>query len=450
MADSWIENLGLDELQSKLGSGGITGASLGAGIALLGMITGALNTGWLSYLLVPAAALLGGALGDFITKDGPVFGKNGLVNAVSNRFKPKTIPEGYTAVSAEAHSYAASSAIIASTGHVHTNVKTAHGDETLLGYQEQRPLDPFVEYDLNKDERLKSLREKARTYGKRFATKESAEYIADVHQREEKITKLILQDVYEQYGSYSSGTLANGKNNDAEYEAVHHPKRMILGGASVDFARMKKGQLVCRHYAPIMSVLLHEASVPNHMVCSAVAMAQNKDGRLSLEKSYIQRELRDSGWDSGWSHHISPHAYVITDEGNAIVEGTVAGRPDNDVDKYGRVRKAYAPIINGVTVQDIIHRRKTAITEIQEGRMQVVYGGDNGIGDYNTAEQVIEGNIRDYDSNNRIQKLEDQLKKALQPNKDSSIQSPAAPMPTIPNQLPNLAGSKPAAQVLTR
>lgn len=425
MQRSWTDKIGLNELGSKLGTGGVAGFISGGVLSLLAINSGFLNIGgWLSLLVVPATALIGSALGDYITKNGSIFGKNGLKDALTRKFEPKKIPEGYLAVAPDAKTFAVSSETIIKTGHVHANgVKTMHSDELLLGYQERRALDSFVEFDLNNDPRLAELRKKAQKYGERFAVKDSPEYIDDVHQREERLTKVILADVFEKYGAYSVSTLSGGEHNDAEYDAIHHPKRYILGGKSVDFALMAKGQLVCRHYAPIMSALLHEARVPNHMIASTVGMVRNHGGHFELDKTYIGRELTESGWDSKWQHHISPHVYVITDEGNAIVEGTVAGRPDDDVDEHDRVRKAYAPIVNGITVHDIIFNEKTAIPEIANGTMQLIYGGDKGAGKdyYKNAETIIEDNVEKYDAQQQSEVKGESVDKARQQANELSI-----------------------------
>lgn len=416
MERSWADEIGVNELAGKFGNGTVTGALIGGGIAALAALTGLSGFGgWLAFLMIPAAAVIGGIAGDYAAKDGPVFGANGLANALKQRNAPKTIPEGYLAVSPDAASFAVSGEVIAKTGQVHANgVKTMSSAELYLGYQEARALDPFPEFDLSKDIRLKVLREKATQYGDRFAVKDSPEYIANVHQREEKITHLILSDVYKTYGAYSAGTLSSGRNNDAEYDAVHHPKRLILGGKSVDFGLIKKDQLICRHYAPIMSVLLHDAHVPNHMVASTVGMAKNENGHLVLDKKCIPDILRSSGWSADWPYTISPHVYVITDEGNAIVEGTTAGKPKNYVDKHGWLKNAYTPIVNGVTVQDIIFKGKTAIPDMTDGTMQLTYGGDKGMGAdyYKVAEKSIEANIGEYTTAQQ-KKRADKAKKAV-------------------------------------
>ncbi len=410
MAKSWVEETGISEVAGQLGTGAPLGALVGAGLAIVGLFSG-MTSGWLAWLAIPAAAMAGSLIGDFVKKDGMVFGDHGVVKAVGNRFKPKTIPEGYSALNPDAYWYKADSAVLAKTAQVHGSVKSATSTEVMLGYQERRALDPFVEYDLSRDPRLKELRIKAKEYGDRYAVKESPEFIADVHQRERKITNLIVADVYAAYGAYGHHTLGNSKANSAEYEAVYHPKRQFIGGKPVDFAEMQKGELVCRHYAPIMSILLDDARVPNHMMISNICMVRHRNGEYLIDETYINKILTESGWDKNWKHHISPHAYVITKEGNAVVEGTTAGLKERDITPEGRIREAYVPIINGVTAEDIIIRGKTAITETPEGLMRMAYGGQDMAAPHTTDfakdEEAIRRNVSEFNAEVQVRKAKE-------------------------------------------
>lgn len=353
MPVSWADELGFKAFRERAGSGGTVGFLIGGALAVISKMAG-WTKGALSWILMPVTAIAGLILGDAIKKDGYVFGKNGVINALKNKNKPKTIPDGHLAADPYSTVAAVNSETLARTGEVHMPFPKSP-DELLFGFKELRPLDPYVEFSIKDDPRLEALKIKAKSYGSQYADKNSPDYIENTHAREKKITNLIIDDIGETYGSYSD-TAANW-GNWAEHRALITPRSMIMGGRTVELCETSKDSLICRHYAPIASVLLHEAGVANHVVGSHVMPAYNINGlRTTLP------EAEPGG-----------HMYVITDEGNAVVEATVAGT------KYAH-KTVYRPIINGVTTKDIVLKGKTAIVETQDGYGSFAYGGHAGQG----------------------------------------------------------------------
>lgn len=271
-----------------------------------------------------------------------------------------SVPKGYIAASPYSLIVAVDSKSLSENGEVHMPTFVKLADIPFNNSKEIRPLDAFAEMTIKGDPRLEALKAKAKTYGQKYANQTSPDYIVNIHQREKQITALVVADIGNTYGPYSDDTQRKGFNS-AEFSAVM-PKNLRDVLEPVETVQLKdtqKNDLVCRHYAPIASVLLHEAGVPNHMVVSYIRVVKGeKNGRVALDKDY---------------QGTSGHVYVITDQGNAIVEATVAG------DQAAESR-AYKPIVNGVTVQDIIYKGKTAIPLIQEGKRVFAYGGHNGDG----------------------------------------------------------------------
>lgn len=78
MEKSWTDKLGLSQVTETAGSGTLVGGAIGAGLALIGAFSG-LTSGWLGWLMVPALAVAGAAVGDFVKKDGIFFGPEGYM-----------------------------------------------------------------------------------------------------------------------------------------------------------------------------------------------------------------------------------------------------------------------------------------------------------------------------------------------------------------------------------
>jgi len=269
------------------------------------------------------------------------------------------LPEGYIASNPDPTFYAVDSATLWRRGDFHGAnggnvgiIESGIGWGIILGMVEKpRSLDQFVELNINGDPRLEKLKEYARKLGDKYSHLSSPEYIKNAAEREKKITDLLTPKIYETYGSYSNDTLKNISNVE---------EKNASGGLtfrrSAQLAKMEHGSFVCRHYAPVMSVLLHEARIPNHLACSCVTVGlEQKNGEYKIVKD-----------------NLDYHAYVITQEGNAIVEGTVAGEKD----ERGTYVTAYKPVINKVTTEDIVFRGHAALTE--DG---CLYGGHLGDGD---------------------------------------------------------------------
>ncbi len=340
MTDSWLDKIGLSDLGNRLGSGSITGAAIGGGVALLGAVTGLTSgLGWLGWLLVPLAAVAGGAVGNFVSKDGPMFGQ------------PKA-PDGYKISKApNEFTSAIDSQTIARTG---------------ISFMSGAKL------DMNNDPRLEKLKENARSYRARFSEKTSAEYIADPKAREKKISDEIVRDLGNTYGEYSTETMHHG--NAEEHDAERN-------GRIPQLKNMKKGELVCRHYASITCLLLDEAGIPNHMVGSHVNKIRYK------RDSKIDLELVESTTNGS-------HAYVMIDGSNAIVEPTTAGGDEWD-------SRTYRPVMNGMSWEDIM-KGKTAIVETDLNKTQgrkSVYGGHDG-GGINGAEAAMREAVRQHNEKN--------------------------------------------------
>ncbi|MBY0408156.1 MAG: hypothetical protein K2Q01_10725 [Rickettsiales bacterium] len=347
------------ELARRLGDGTMTGAAVGGvGMAAaLGMGMLKKTAGWLRWLLVPAAVVVGGLAGDAVKRDGQVFGPYGVIRTLRRKYGTPGMPEGYIAATPDAHTDALDSAVLARNGDVHTwGIKSNNMNEVILGYQEKRALDPFVEFSIAGDKRLEDpvtgLRARARGYREQF------KHITDVHEREKAISIKIVKDIADTYGVYSQDTAKN--LSDEERSAMGGWRSMLFGGRTVMLSNMDPGTLVCRHYAPIASVLLHEAGVENHVVSSWTGSVFRSSDGLCVE--------RVEGED------IGGHMFVVTKQGNAIVEPTIAG-------KNGTRRIAYRPILNGVTVEDMVYRGRTAIVETTgDGMPAFLYGGHDGGG----------------------------------------------------------------------
>lgn len=181
--ESLLSRIGLSELAGKLGNSTLTGIAVGGGVALVAALAGTMESkpegtksgGWWKWLLVPVAAIIGGLAGDFIGKDGPVFGRSGLAKKLTSR---TVIPKGYVAENVNASTYAVDSATIMESG------------ETICS----NTLDKSRIIELKGDKRLEELAKKAEGYKAQFAR------IKDVRERERKIIELIGEDVGKKYG----------------------------------------------------------------------------------------------------------------------------------------------------------------------------------------------------------------------------------------------------------
>lgn len=247
------------------------------------------------------------------------------------------LPEGYIA---RGKVNALDSRVLARTGQVHEHYTNQPGN----------PMDSFVEFDINGDSRLNWMRSAARGLRNKYANPESADYIQDVQQREKTITNELMPLVYSEYGSYSDDTLKNDGN------AGERKADGLFGYDTVYLKDMEKDSLVCRHYAPIISVLLDDAGVRNDLVASSDMQGYrtNEAGKLEL----IPDEK------------LERHMYVITREGNAVVEATTAEQYANG-STFGN---AYKPIRNDVTAKDIVYSGQAAVTDY------AVYAGHSGNG----------------------------------------------------------------------
>jgi len=346
----------------------LTGAVAAAGLALVGAlsgITGGLG-GLLSWLLVPIAFVAGGIAGDLIGRDGQIFGRDGIVARIRERFVTATVPEGYIANSPNARTTGVSSETVTRTG---VALNMMHGMQQV--------------FDMTGDARLEALKANAHTYHQRFGVVSSGDYIADVRERERRIANLIVRDIGNTYGEYSHATADSG--NQEEGRARRTADRILL-------RNMEKGSLVCRHYAAIASVLLHEANVPNQLVTSHVNyVRRNRQNQLDME--FVESSLNGN------------HAYLITDQGNAVVEATTAGQDNWD-------RQTYRPILNGATPTRIIREGDAAIVEHttdQQRRTMAIYGGHNGDGglsDDTTSQEGVRNAMREtvrrFNDNNNV------------------------------------------------
>jgi hypothetical protein len=267
-----------------------------------------------------------------------------------------TVPEGYllprrSVRGVPAAAYGVDSAVLAASGVL--------WDDTVRD---------GLSLDMRGDARLERIKVYARELraSDRFAE-------MSPNQRERAITDLLMVMVNDEYGSYSMETLA-AKSNKAERDA-----RGMLWNSKAQLKDMPKGSIVCRHYAPLMSVALNEAGVHNTMVISRVNFdVMSDDGRLTLD------EARKPGY----------HAYVVTDNA-AIVEATRAGQATS----------AYDPIVNGVTARNIVFHGMPALTA-----GYLMYGGHTGDGDGSPARalQAQKAGLERYNDQQAAERAERQ------------------------------------------
>jgi hypothetical protein len=215
-----------------------------------------------------------------------------------------------------------------------------------------------VGFSLNGDARLDELRRVAQVIGKTYSDKTSAAFIADPVARERRICWELIDKVAETYGAFSDDTAMAGANS-GERKA-----RGLFYDDSAKLAHMEMNSLVCRQQAPVMSVLMQEAGIHNHLVNS----------QACLDRETVEY-LKEKGIADVPETAIARHAYVITD--HAIVEATLAGRPDAHT-------RVYNPIVNGVTVKDIVYRGQAAITNTGH-----LYGGHGGDGAWNAQNTLL-------------------------------------------------------------
>ncbi len=260
------------------------------------------------------------------------------------------LPEGYLAPNINSYVYAVPSNVVAETGEVHTNNGVGNG----------HALDSFIEFSIEGDSRLERLRGEAKQIGKKYSNPNSPSYEPDGIERERKISSELIERVGEEYGKYSDETADYGNKAERDSDGV-------LWDSTAKLSDMEKDSLICRHYAPIMSVLLHEAGIENHLVTSPAPTGVS---------SGILENVAEQGRNAASEDDIGMHKYVVTKSG-AIVEGTVAGQE-------GAQDYVYKRIINGVTVEDIVYRGHAALTE--DGG---AYGGHGGDGKYDTKNILI-------------------------------------------------------------
>ena len=281
------------------------------------------------------------------------------------------IPKGYKAANPFADIYSVDSATLSETGEIHGGYKSYWPDEWLLGTREARDLDSFVEMSIKGDERLERLKVTAIAYGEKYCAPSSQDYIAKVAEREKTITNLVVHDIGLEFGPYSEDTIKN-RGNSAEFKATGW-RTLFSGTQTIQSKDVEKGTAVCRNYAPWLSTLLHAACVKNQLVYAPMTRTSKKANKtMEIDK------------------FMGPHVVVITDEGNAIIEATVAGREDES-------KIAYRPILNGVTADNIVYDGKLAITDIsvQAGK-GTAYGGHDGNGNNKTAEAAIKSRLKEY------------------------------------------------------
>lgn len=156
-----------------------------------------------------------------------------------------------------------------------------------------------------------------------------------------------------EYGLWSVETAKNGNNKE---EAEAQGKRIA------QLKNMAYGSLVCRHQAPIMSICLAEAHIPNTLITGAGMNAMQVENPNA--PSY---KLNTTPEGPGY------HSFIVTTDGNAIVEATAVQEGANP----------YNGIINGVTAKDMIYHGHAAI--IDNG---LVYGGHLGDGNNLDAERA--------------------------------------------------------------
>jgi hypothetical protein len=329
-----IEETEISDITSYLGKGSLIGGAIGGIGALVAAGTGAIG-GWLAWLLVPLAAVAGGVVGDVIGKDGPIFGPNGAANYLK---KPQ-VPGGVLAPNPTSMTYAESSKQIAANGSSLISLPYANMANGR--------------FNLKDDPRLKVLEEKAIKYGQDIQRLPAGSPIEKIREREKAIMDKIIKDIGATYGEYSRETQNQGFNREE-----------LRAGAAHDNLQLKfmdKGSLVCRHYAPILSYLADKAGVPNHRVTlHTCSVRPDEDNPALIE--FVESLIPEGGY----------HSSVLTDEGNAFVEGTTAG-----MDRAREI--AYNPVLNGVDINGIL-QGKAALIQMREKGRQWIYGGHNGDG----------------------------------------------------------------------
>lgn len=439
MADGVVDTVaqeakeGAKAFRETMGSGGTWGIAIGGALGLVAALSSPKMPSWLKWLLTPLTAFVGLLIGDGIKKDGYVFGPNGVINALKNHNKPKTIPEGYTALSPHAGVTALDSEVLAKNGDVHYSGGAKTPDEVLLGFKELRELDPFVEYNISGDPRLEELKVKARGYAQKYGDPKSPDYIANVQSREQTIAHLVVDDIGEVYGIYNPeiydyktekfiGTL-----NDAEKKTYYSLAALIGGGKTLQLKDIKKNGMVCRHYAPVVSVLLHEAGVPNYVMSSDVGVVKRKEPTSPELCLNINNDITGMG-----------HMYVITKQGNAVVEGVVAGNKDPD-----QMKRRYMPVLNGVTAEDIALRQRAAIVDVpRNAKRRYIYGGGfDGTNkktdkpDY-VIKQVMQTEIDKFNEQLRLEKAKQETVAMQESTKYNTDRSSMLPLdPTLPTRI---------------
>jgi hypothetical protein len=175
------------------------------------------------------------------------------------------------------------------------------------------------------------------------------------------------------YKRYSKETAKSWFGNDGQGTLAQN------GLITPDLANMPPGSLACSQLAVLASVLLHDAGVENHYVCSAVGSIRN-NGKRGLAYYVLTPGDLSEG-----------HAYVVT-QGGAIVEAT----------KSGTGRNAYYDILNGVNARGLVDGRVAITTQSLDGGF--IYGSGTEDGSVLPAE-VREGQRREVERFNEERQL---------------------------------------------
>ncbi len=142
-------------------------------------------------------------------------------------------------------------------------------------------------------------------------------------EREKTITAKLTEKIHEQFGEINMAVQENSDAGKPPLPSEHNDIKRALADPA-HLSEFKSGELVCRHYAPVTSMLMTEAGVPNFL------MTGYTDGPHRATDNGMSRG------DGGW------HGYVASRDTGNVIDGVYSGD------------KAYRKSLNHPSLTDML------------------------------------------------------------------------------------------------
>jgi hypothetical protein len=186
---------------------------------------------------------------------------------------------------------------------------------------------------------------------------------------ERKIVNALNQKIHEVYGDYNQEVAkALEEHRDSKIVAsLHNDSARQNDENSSALIEFEKGQLICRHYAPLMAALCDEAGVKTLYVGGFMNNFTTAPEGVTAVPSYPPQWIKTGGVvPNALNNDDLRHAYLVSRSTGNIIEATA-----------GAVYGAYLSNVNGVSVDDFI-AGETIIAARNEGDFTTYGTGNTG------------------------------------------------------------------------